>query len=377
MTDFVFKQPEEQSELFGHSEAERILLENYNKGTLDGSWLFCGPRGVGKATLAFRLARFLAAQSGQGGGLFGDPPPATSLFVAPTDPAFSAVATRSAGFMKVVERALKEDELKKRQDAIEKGEVLDPSAERARKRNAEITIADIRSAESFIRLTASSSTKRILIVDSADDMNLPAANAFLKTLEEPPANTVLILISHAPGRLLPTIRSRCRKLTLNPLDNAALEQYLGKVVPDLSVADRHALSLLAEGSAGKALTLAELDGLDIFRRLTGLFSGFPKVSVSALYETAEALSKDKSRFQLMTDLFVQWLSRACVLCQCFEGEELVAGEFDIVRRLCSVVGPLDLMDLTQSLSSAFRDTDLDAKQVFINAVTTLQRGGNA
>lgn len=377
MTDFVFKLPEEQPALFGHENAERILLDNYNKGTLDGSWLFCGPKGVGKATLAYRLTRFLLAQSGQGGGLFGDPPPATSLNVPETDPAFSAVATRSANCMKVVELSLKDEELKKRQDMIEKGETLDPAAERARKRNAEITIADIRSAESFIRLTAASATKRVLIVDSADEMNIPAANAFLKTLEEPPPNTVLILISHAPGGLLPTIRSRCRKLLLTPLKNDVLESYLGTVFPGLPSRERRVLTLLAEGSAGRALTLAELDGPDLFRQILALLAGFPKISVSALYETVDAVAKDKPRFQLMRELFLQWMARVCVLSQGIADEERADGEFDVARRISSVIDPLDLIGFTQSLPETFKDTDLDAKQVFINAVLRLQRGGNA
>jgi len=187
MTD-ALKSPEEQTELFGHETAEQLFLQAIENNTIDGSWLLCGPKGVGKATLAFRLARFLLSEEKQDGGLFGDKP--TSLSIPETDTVFKAVAQRSSPALKVIECALKPDEVKARQKLLENGDALDPEVEKARKRFSEIRIDDIREAEAFMHLTAGAGKKRVLIIDSADDMNVHAANALLKSLEEPPPETV-------------------------------------------------------------------------------------------------------------------------------------------------------------------------------------------
>ena len=376
MTDGSLKSPEEQTELFGHETAERLFLQAIENNTIDGSWLICGPKGVGKATLAFRLARFLLSEEKSDGGLFGDKP--ASLAVPETDAVFKAVAQRSSPALKVIECALKPDELKARQKLLENGDALDPAVEKARKRFSEIRIDDIREAEAFMHLTAGAGKKRVLIIDAADDMNIHAANALLKSLEEPPPETVILLLSHAPGKLLPTIRSRCRKVILKPLQNNMLEDFLKVCVPVLTDAERHALALLAEGSAGKALTLADSNGIRLFVGLTDLFADFPRISVPKLYDMADKLYKDKDRFQLLLDLFVQWLTRVCVLSQSGAGfDEIIPGEADAVRKICRFVPTLTLMDILSDITASFADIDLDRKQVFVNAVLKLQRGANA
>lgn len=375
MTD-ALKFPEEQTELFGHETAEQLFLQAIENNTIDGSWLLCGPKGVGKATLAFRLARFLLSEEKQDGGLFGDKP--TSLSIPETDTVFKAVAQRSSPALKVIECALKPDELKARQKLLENGDSLDPEVEKARKRFSEIRIDDIREAEAFMHLTAGAGKKRVLIIDSADDMNVHAANALLKSLEEPPPETVILLLSHAPGKLLPTIRSRCRKVVLKPLQNNVLEDFLKSYCPNLTDAERHALALLAEGSAGKALTLADSGGIRLFVGLTDLFADFPRISVPKLYDTADKLYKDKDRFRLLQDLFVQWLTRVCVLSQSGGNfDEIIPGEADAVRKICRFVPTLTLMDILSDITASFADIDLDRKQVFVNAVLKLQRGANA
>lgn len=376
MTDVPLKAPEEQSELFGHEAAEQLFLQAIRNNTIDGSWLICGPKGVGKATLTFRLARFLLSEEKNDGGLFGENP--SSLAISETDAVFKAVAQRSSPALKVIECALKPDELKARQKLLENGEFLDPAVEKERKRFSEIRIDDIREAESFMHLTTGAGKKRVLIIDVADDMNVHAANALLKSLEEPPPETVLLLLSHAPGKLLPTIRSRCRKVILKPLENNMLDGFLKVYCPHLTQGERHALTLLAEGSAGKALTLADCDGIGLFVGMTDLLANFPRISVPKLYDMADKLYKDKARFQLLQDLFVQWMTRICVLSQTGGNfDEIIPGEADIVRRICRFVPTLSLMDMLGDITAAFADIDLDRKQVFVNAVLKLQRGANA
>ena len=373
MTDVSLKAPEEQSELFGHEAAEQVFLRAIDNNTIDGSWLICGPKGVGKATLAFRLARFLLSE--ERGGLFAQK--ADSLTIPETDAAFKAVAQRSSPALRVVELALKKEELEARQKLLDSGTALDPAVEKARKRFSEIRIEDIRDVEEFMHLTAAGK-KRVVIIDAADDMNSSAANALLKSLEEPPPETVILLLSHAPGKLLPTIRSRCRRVMLKPLDIGVMDAFLQSYHPSMPATERRALALLSEGSPGKALTLADGDGIRLFVELTDLFAGFPRISVPKLYDMADRAYKDKERFGLLQDLFVQWLARVCVLSQ-NDGvfNEIIPGETETVRRICRFVPVLTLMDILSDISAAFADTDLDRKQVFVNAVLKLSRGANA
>ena len=374
MDGLVSSYPEEQTDLFGHDKAEKTLLELWNNKRLAGSWLFCGPKGIGKATLAYRLARFILSQPEKNGfNLFGEEEIPTSLNIPEDDAVFKSVAQRANPGLCVIECALKEDELKSRQALIDAGKPLDSETEKNRKRYDEIRITDIREAESFLHLTASANGWRVMIIDSADDMNTNAANALLKSLEEPPPKTVIILISHQPGKLLPTIRSRCRKLSLKPLENDQLSEILKTKTEALSDQELHTLTLLSEGSLGKALTLYEQDGVSVFTQMISLLSDFPKLPVSALYAFVEKSLKEKDVVKTAQSLFIQWLGRVCVQSQTGEDEEIFPSEQQIVKRLQNSINPLRLIEITEELQPAFADTDLDQKQVFVNAFLKLQR----
>ena len=371
MDGFFLKSPEEQSDLTGHDAEQQLLLDLWNSGHLAGSWLFAGPKGIGKATLAYRLARFILAAPDPENDLLGVRP--TTLSVPETDPVFRSVAQRSHPALKVIECGLKEDELKARQALIDAGKPLDPEIERARKRYDEIRITDIREAETFLHLTVGGNGWRVMIIDSADDMNPNAANALLKSLEEPPEKTVIILISHVVGKLLPTIRSRCRKLAVKPFESNALSDFLKSKGEDIPDADLRTLSLLAEGSPGKAVSLIKQDGVSLFKRLVSFFAAFPAVSVSGLYDFAEKSLKDKDVLKTAQSLLIQWLTDVCVSAEKQDAADIFAGEGAVRRRLQTVFPVLKLMDLTDGLRRAFADPDLDQKQVFVNAVLTLQR----
>src|SRR5258708_5465301 len=185
--------------LLGHEVAGAALWQAPRSGGLPHAGLLSGPRGIGKATLAFRFARFLFAQGAAAPGLFAAPP--VSLAVAPEHPVFRRVASGGHADLLVVERS------------------FDPKRKKLR---SEIVVDDTRSIAAFLRLTPAEGSWRVVIVDGADVMNRNAANAVLKILEEPPQKAVLLLVSDNPGRLLPTIRSRCRILALKPL--AAAEE---------------------------------------------------------------------------------------------------------------------------------------------------------
>ena len=374
MSDFVVKYPEEQTELFGHDVAQKTLLDLWNSKRLAGSWLFCGPKGIGKATLAYRLARFVLAQPEKNEiSLFGEEETPLSLDISEDNPVFKSVAQRTNPGLRVVECSLKDDEQKSRQALIDAGKSLDPETERDRKRFDEIRITDIRDAETFLHLTASANGWRVMIIDAAEDMNVNAANALLKSLEEPPPKTIIILISHQPGKLLPTIRSRCQKISLKPLENEDLENILATRLSNLADQELKTLAFLAEGSLGKAFSLYEQNGVSVFMQMLDCFSSFPEMKITALYDFAEKKLKEKNTLKMAQSLFLQWLGRVCIQSQTRRKTEMFPGEIQIMTRLQTRIDPLRLMEITEELQRTFADTDLDQKQIFINAFLKLQR----
>ncbi|MDH3474372.1 MAG: DNA polymerase III subunit delta', partial [Rhodospirillales bacterium] len=246
--------------LLGQGTAEDTLLTASRSGRLPHAWLLSGPRGIGKATLAYRFARFLLSDAESEQGLFG--PAAQDLNVAPESETFRRVA--AAGHSDLVTVALGVDE-------------------KSGKPRKEIVVKDVRSVGDFLHMTPGEGGWRIVVVDSADDMNQSAANALLKVLEEPPRQALLLLVSHAPGRLLPTIRSRCCQLPLQPLEDSLVIELLGRYAPNLAEDDRAALAQLSEGSIGRALDLSAGGGLELYRELIALLEGLPQLDVPRLY----------------------------------------------------------------------------------------------
>ncbi|WP_424812037.1 DNA polymerase III subunit delta' [Roseococcus sp. YIM B11640] len=233
--------PRANPALFGHAEAAASLAEAARSGRLAHAWLMTGPEGIGKATLAYRFARWLLA--GQ--------PSGAALDVAEDHPAFRRVAAGT------------------HPDLL----VLEPQAEPGKRRI--IKVDEARQARSFLTLTAAEGGWRVVVMDEVDAMEAASANTILKTLEEPPPRTVMLLVTSAPGRLLPTIRSRCRRLELGPLEPAEMEAALAAFLPDKPASERRALATLAEGSPGQALALAEGEGVELARLAEATLSALP------------------------------------------------------------------------------------------------------
>jgi DNA polymerase-3 subunit delta' len=240
--------PRETVHLFGQAAAEAAFLDAHATSRLHHAWNLIGPRGVGKATLAWRAARFLLAhQEAQEDALFGAPPPPESLDVSPDHPVARRILAMSEPGLFVLRRG-----------PNDKGDRL----------AQEIRVAQVRKMGNFFTLSAADGGRRVVIVDAADDLNVQAANALLKMLEEPPARTVMLLVAHQPSRLLPTIRSRCRMLRLGPLDAGDMTRALDQagIKPE---GDPAALTALSAGSVGAAVRLVTLGlpGLDRARAL--------------------------------------------------------------------------------------------------------------
>jgi DNA polymerase-3 subunit delta' len=347
--------PRENPSLSGHEPAEQELLRAFASGRLPHGLLITGPHGIGKATLAFRFARFLLSQGGEpsAGGLFAPAPP-RSLTLPPEHPVFRRVASSGHADLLTVERG------------------IDPKRKRER---TEIVVEDTRAIASFLRLTPAEGGWRIVIVDTADEMNRNAANAVLKILEEPPDRAILILVSDNPGRLLPTIRSRCRRLTLRPLSDAVVGDLIGRYRPDLSASDRAALIDLAEGSIGHALELAEQDGLALHRRLIELLGALPDIKGAALHEFAEGVARwgNEDAFRVLAELMPATLARA--IAKAARSGSVGEGREAAIGRLLTRAGLDRWVEVWERITELFAEADavnLDRKQVVLNAFFALE-----
>lgn len=287
--------PRHTAQLYGQAAAEAAFLSACTSGRLPHAWLIAGPRGIGKATFAWRAARFLLAAPADDGGLFGAPAPPTDLSVNPELPAARHVTALTHPGIFLLRRTWDTERKKMR---------------------AQITVDDMRKMKGFFTLSSADGGRRVVIIDDADEMNPNAANALLKVLEEPPSGAVLLLISHQPSRLLPTIRSRCQALRLAPLGASDLDLALaaaGGVAGDPAAVT--ALAELAGGSVGAALQLTQQDGLDLYAQIVGLMGTLPRLNrprAIALSDAAGARNME-TRFDLtvsLLDLFLARLARA-------------------------------------------------------------------
>jgi DNA polymerase-3 subunit delta' len=279
--------PRETTVLFGHGEAEQALLEAYRSGRIPHAWLIGGPNGIGKATLAYRMARFVLANP---------------------DPRTSAVAKATSLTLPDDDRTVRRIAAQGHPDLLVLERVVN---EKTGKLYTVIRVDDVRRTVPFFGSTAGEGGWRICIVDTADELQYPqAANALLKILEEPPLNALLLLISHAPARLLPTIRSRCRRLALRPLSaddvGRAAALALGR---DAKEPELREASALSEGSVGRALSLLEGPALALRKRVVDLLERLPAVDPQALHALGDAIGGfEPQRLASFIDAVNEWLA---------------------------------------------------------------------
>ena len=243
--------PRENPHLFGHDAALSAFATAQAAGRLHHAWLVTGADGIGKATLAYRLARLLLTAAG-------DPHD-------PANPTFRRIAQATHADLLTVARE------------------WDDKRKRLR---TEIVIEGARDVAGFLRLTPAEGGWRVVIVDGAEHLNRNAANAILKVLEEPPPRAILLLTCAAPGRLLPTIRSRCRRMRLDPLGADDMARALGLILPDQ---DPAALTALADGSPGRAALLADEGGIAIAALVDGVLRA--DASITRAWDLADKLAR--------------------------------------------------------------------------------------
>jgi DNA polymerase III subunit delta' len=285
-----FLHPRRTASVIGHEETELLLAQSVHSSRMHHGWLVTGAEGIGKATFGYALARFLLANKTERGDASG------RLIVPPASVAFRQVAALSHPDLLVLRR---------------------PWDQKAKRHSTQITVDEVRRLRFFLSHKAEAGQWRVVLVDSADDLNNAAANAILKSLEEPPPRTVFILVSSEPGRLLPTIRSRCRQLALSPLVpdalRAAVEQAIlaGDDGKPPSPSDWPRLIELSNGSVRRALGASSSGGLKLYDRVLGLVSSLPRIDWAQAHTLSDELSgaAAEQKFEQFFEFLLDVLAR--------------------------------------------------------------------
>jgi DNA polymerase-3 subunit delta' len=278
-------------DLFGHGEAEAQMLHAYQSGRMPHAFMISGPRGIGKATFAYRFARFMLSQGGDAGpSLFGDDTPIDSLWVAPDSSTFLQIAGRGHPGLVTVARSVNE---------------------KTKKLRGDIVVDDVRKMQGMFTMTSAQDSWRIAIIDAGDEMTRQAANALLKTLEEPPERSLLMVVAHAPGQVLMTIKSRCQHLRLRPLDATNLAAVLASQDVDIPAGSAELMAVLSEGRPGQAINLAQAGGLELYASLRDLIGSGSRVDMRAVHALGDKVGRAgaEDTFRLFAELFEGFLQR--------------------------------------------------------------------
>jgi DNA polymerase-3 subunit delta' len=344
----AFGHPRTMSFCLGHEAVEAGLLSLHAREQVPHAMIFAGPEGIGKATMAYRFARFLFKNPPldvDQGGLFGAPeeaPPPESMDVAPDDPVFRRVASGGHPDMLMIERP------------------YDPVKD---KLQAALPVSEIRKAAPFLRMKAAEGGWRVVIIDDADTMNRNAQNALLKILEEPPDHAALILIAHRPGALIPTIRSRARLIRFQPPGPDVLRTLLLKQGIDenaIQGQEMDALLHIAGGSFGRALTYIESGGGEMFTRLTGLLEACPDWRWPDLHVLAEELGragKDSEQGYRNFQDFMLWTFRGLSVAKARGDEGGALPDIPAFRPILQKSSLESLLKICEKLEEHFRSVE--------------------
>lgn len=337
-------EPRANPDLVGHEAAAATLEAAARSGRLHHAWLLAGPPGIGKATLAYRFARWLLA------GLPPPEPGQAPLHLPPAHPAFRRVAAAAHA------------------DMI----TLEPNTGDKGKKEV-LRVDDARDAIRFLAHTAAEGGWRVVVIDQAERADrAEVQNILLKTLEEPPARTVLLLATHQPDRLLPTIRSRCRRLDLFPLETAALDRLLARALPEMPEGERAALAAIAEGSPGQALALAEGEGLAMQAEVDRALAALPALEGRTLHVIAEAVTgRGRELDAFLTFMALLRRALAAAVRQAARGGAGVPG-WVAARPLADWAGAWERLG---RLAEETERLNLDRRQAVATGLAWLRAGG--
>lgn len=349
--------PRENGEVLGHDAIEQSLLSLYNAGKLPHALIFAGPMGVGKTTMAFRVARFLlkhGSDNSSQGGLFGDAPePPTNMHVAPADPIAHKVASGGHPDLRTIER---------------------PMDERKGTRKNAVDVETARSIAPFLRMSASDGGWRVVIVDEADTMNYFAQNAILKILEEPPPKALLILICNRLGTMLPTIRSRCRTFHFSPLDRTTTTSLLKRALPQATSGEIALLTELSDGSMGRAMALQEEGGVSTLNAILDFLGQWPDWDWPKIHPWADNLSRDDKGYKSFAAL-MEWTASEILRAKAAPNRPLPEIlRIEAAERLQNHYSLEQMIDICEKLKTHFitiENSNLDKRQGVIGAFAIL------
>ncbi len=347
-----FAHPRETSEVLGHGAAERTFSDALASRRMHHGWLMIGPPGIGKATLAYRFARAALARDGDR-DLFGG-----GLDVARDSTAYRQVTALSHPGLLVIRRS------------------YDIKAKRFAQ---SISVDDVRRLKSFLALSAADGGRRVVIVDSADELNANAANALLKSLEEPPPQTVFLLVSSAPGRLLPTIRSRCRLLPLAALPPDDLRRAVATALTTASKDHPSEgvwsdLQRISNGSVRRALTLFDSGGFALQAKIDKIFALLPKLDLKAAHTLADDMqgANNDAKFVLFGGLLHDTLARIIRAQATGTGS---AADLALAQRLVGQARLATFAELWETLARERAEAmqlNLDRKALVLASLTRLE-----
>ena len=354
-----FPHPREAAQLFGHQEAERTLAEALGSGRIHHGWLLAGPEGIGKATLAYRFAAYALAGPEERG-----------------DPNDGLALSRHAMAPRMV-RVLSHPGLLL---------IRRPYDTKTKRFAASIPVDEVRKLRNFLaptvgsRSAAPSAIQRVVIVDQADELNSSSANALLKSLEEPPPQTLFLLITSQPGRLLPTIRSRCRTLALPALGTEDLRAAATQALAAAEMAppgadDWQPLLHLAQGSVRRLLGLATSDGLKLAQRLYAIVERLPEVDWSAAHALSDEIGSAaaEQKFEAFFNLLLDMVARLIRAAATGEGEPR---ELALAQRLIGtdrLSAWAEMWETIVSRKSETQGLNLDRKALILDVLARMQQ----
>ena len=286
--------PKLAKKLIGHSTQKLYFLNSYISNRLPQCWLLAGDKGVGKATFAWLIAKFLLTTNQNPDDI------KIELNGANID---SILAPQDGG---TLTRILSGSE--QRIYVVRKG-----YNEKRKAFFKDISIGDIRNLQSYCSLSIADGGRRVIIIDTADDLNTNSCNALLKLLEEPPKNTLFLLISHQPNLLLPTLQSRCQKLLFSALSQNDLRAVVTTTGQEIGPAQEVPLSILSNGSAGVACRLLNSNSLNLYRDILNLASSLPNLNTKKATQLSQNyFAKGKADdFENFIEMMQHFLSRLC------------------------------------------------------------------
>jgi DNA polymerase III subunit delta' len=278
-----FPHPREARVLVGHREAQASVIDGVRSGRLHHAWLIGGPEGIGKATFAYAVAKYLL------GLRQGEAPPGERLTFDPESRSARLVAGLAHPDLVVLRRQ--------------------PSTEK-KQATTQIPVETVRRALDVFGSTAGSGGWRVCIVDSAEDLNSAGANALLKIIEEPPPRAIFLILAHQPGRVLPTIRSRCRKLALRPLDQPDLLKALGGLGLQADDGAVQQALALADGSVRRALTRLSPETAALVLGTRALLAHLPNIDIKGVMGMADQLAgrAAEADFGIFVETLEDWAS---------------------------------------------------------------------